>query len=397
MSHRADRYWWAYVAGGLVGVALAVAMAIVYIADISKRGGVTDSARNAALAGIIAFFLVPSIGIIRAGRTSAARDGWLLRLKLFAALVAALALCVALVSVFFLEIFTFSAVAYSMWQVALAAILALFSTMCLAVSRTRRKHWRLRQRFIEGNASLIPEAGFVPDTGDVFDVSREPLVLAWRSAPLIRMYNLVISIVLLCAAACATLIMILASPGQKIWSLPTDSAQGVILGVASSQSYLVVLLSVPLTFFLLLILRNRLKIIEATDVGIRFQPLIGRVRLMRWHDIRMLQVDGQNSAIEDKPRSFALYDEHASVIAWHEWESESGLLKPEGITWDEMWALSRELVDVIYQRTGLTPRTFTRSLQRGVGLDSEHARRQAEEGEGVDEVDEVDEGQDAYS
>ena len=289
--------------------------------------------------------------------------------------------------------FALSMVASSIEQAAFAILIALFSLVFVVLGLAILKSWRTRRQAITGDVWLLPESRIVPETEDVFDVSREPLVLVWRSGP---PFLQIVSFGVFCVNVTAVLLMTAAPLIQHIWTPPADSPMGVVLNEAPRDSFMMaVLLWMPVFVVIALKLRNRLVIIEATSDGIRYQPLVGKVRLMRWHYMRLLEVDESKSRTGTMSQSFALYDDQRHVISWLEWGSTLDIVQPEGITWDEMWALSRELVDVIYQRTGLTPRTFTKSLQRGIGVDSEHARWQTEEAGEVGEVGEVDEGPDA--
>lgn len=273
-----------------------------------------------------------------------------------AAGVALLALSLLMVTVYLRAIFIFGVSFDPAFQGAIAIMIALFSLGFVAFCKAERERWHKRLQSIAGEVWVMPESRIVPATEDVFDVSREPLVLVWRSkSPFRFMIRLTSNWIHMGA-----LLLIMVMPLSPMITLMFPTSR-----VLTISEPAVVLLSYPCYFILARMLRIRFVIIEALSDGIRYQPLVGKVRLMRWHDMRLLEVEEIKSSSGVVSRSFALFDNHRNVISWLEWGSQRDVVQPEGITWDELWALSRELVDVIYQRTGLTPRTFTKSLQRG--------------------------------
>ncbi|MGH2514295.1 MAG: hypothetical protein ACRDHP_01430 [Ktedonobacterales bacterium] len=249
-------------------------------------------------------------------------------------------------------------------QIGASAVFVLFALAYALYGLVGRRRWHRRRQAIEGDRLAVLEARIAPDVAEVFDVSRETLVLPWRaSAP----YGNLFTNVLFCAAGSIYIVSVLAPLAERVWSPPLDSLAGMMLDEVVRQPYLVAILWTPIYFILARFLRDRLTIIEATDDGIRFQPVLGHVRFARWQDFRLLEVAEQSRKRAGGTfvtRSYGLYSQR-HIFTWVEWGSRLDLLQPEGITWDEMWALSRELVDVIYQRTGLTPRTFNESLQQG--------------------------------
>jgi hypothetical protein len=265
------------------------------------------------------------------------------------------------------------------WTLILSAVMiAAFSLAFIGLGLSARKRWRLRRQAIEGDPLAVPESKVFPDVNEVFDISREPLTLPWRvGSPFRRAF----ASVFLGASTSVVLLGIFAPLAERVWSPLADSPLAVILDIASQQPLLVIVFWIPIYCPVVWLLRNRLVIIEATGDGIRFQPLVGRIFVMRWQDVRLFEVEeperkrGHSGAVI---HSYALYDRRR-MISWNEWGTRLDLLQPEGITWDEMWALSRELVDVIYQRTGLTPRTFYQSLQRGPVDAPEQSGWEAEE------------------
>jgi hypothetical protein len=275
-----------------------------------------------------------------------------------------------------------SAAALSIWGIFFAGLAAL---LALGLAGQGVRGWRRMQRrdqALHGDSSALPESSIQPDATDVFDVAHEPLVLAWRMQQsssglptsstqtiFLRLAG-VLSIWLI--AIGTTLVLhrwfpsFASSPLGKWLSGDTFPIPGSVL--------LVTLLGPIITAAIWRLSRRRLTsdqliIVEAIGDGIRFQPINGSMRLMRWEDMRLLEVEDQRYNRSWKvfvTRFYALYDQQQAVTTWVEWSAkEVQVPQPDDVTWDDLWALSRELVDVIYQRTGLVPRTFTKSLQRG--------------------------------
>jgi hypothetical protein len=229
-----------------------------------------------------------------------------------------------------------------------------------------------RDQVRHSDRNALPESTIQPDATDVVDVAHEPLVLVWRlqeassgwptstaNAIFWRVAGglsgwLVVSGALV---VCSRWFPALASSTLIPWGIVTVA----VLGSVSTAVIARLFRAGQLT-------GNQLTSVEAIGDGIRFQPITGSVRLMRWEDMRLLEVEEQqyvHSGDTFVTRFYALYDRQQGIISWVEWAAkEVRVPQPEGVSWDDRWALSRELVDVIYQRTGLVPRTFSKSLQR---------------------------------
>lgn len=84
---------------------------------------------------------------------------------------------------------------------------------------------------------------------------------------------------------------------------------------------------------------------EADTEGIRWHAVLGAPRMLRWHDIRLVEVAGARQNPE-----YIVYGERGS-IRW-----------PSGYTYGEQPYRTYAILDLIAAKTGLTPRTFARKL-----------------------------------
>ena len=310
MSYRADRHWWAYLLGALMESAIGVAL--------------------------------PTWGLNLLFSTGRIPGAYAVSGQIFA-------------GVAFLLAFAHTLRGVSGWY------------------RMRRRHWAL-----EGDMSAMSASIIEPDATDVFDVASEPLVLVWRSGqPLSASHTSTAQMILARAAVVVTFWFVVITSPLVLYRWAPALAASALAAWGPGYSWFIIasvlgislsLVSAIISGVISRMVGDRLAIIEAVGEGIRFQPIIGRVSFMRWQDMRLLEVEELRRKRSDDTLitcSYTLYDYHRRVISWIERGSKFNPVQPEGITWDEIWALSRELVDVIYQRTDLIPRTFSKSLQRG--------------------------------
>lgn len=91
----------------------------------------------------------------------------------------------------------------------------------------------------------------------------------------------------------------------------------------------------------------------ADDEGVREVRRVGRTRLVRWSEARLLEVREPNWGQSDLSYVYALYSTR-TYAAWHWPKAQTEA--PLAATRDESNARSRALLAVIEERTGLVPR-----------------------------------------
>ncbi|GEM_PF-3192138 len=239
------------------------------------------------------------------------------------------------------------------------ALVSLILALTLAIaSRNALSRNRKRWKALHGNLYDIPESNVTIDTKNVADTSNGDFIVSWRAAHTGQAIGYVCLRICLFLAPVASLVVpSIVSHNPNPFS-PMPAYTNLAVQIAEAVVLIVVGLAYLLLYFLL---RNRHVTLRATEEGIVRKPLIGRRRMIRWNEARLLEVTvtERNMAYQ---RSYALYSERR-MISWEEAYRPKGTFVQDGISVLDAAERNQQLINMIVARTGLTPRTFSPLLQ----------------------------------
>ena len=223
------------------------------------------------------------------------------------------------------------------------ALLLLVSAVVVAIRSLRaRARMRRRHAAIAGDQAAVPYAFDIPYPDAPPDVATEPLSLRWPAYASWRPGRARLAL----AGGMAVLVI-----GAVIVTVP------FLLSFASASPIHDDLISFTLTAFASLgaisyICARALRHaygspthMEADAEGIRWHAVLGAARVLRWHEIHLIEVAGARQNPE-----YIVYGERG----WIRW--------PSGYTYGEQPHRTYAVLDLIAAKTGLTPRTFARKL-----------------------------------
>jgi hypothetical protein len=241
-------------------------------------------------------------------------------------------------------------------------LLLLLTALVLAFMSVRARYRaRMRRSVFRGMQDAIPMSRLTVHPEAAPDVATEPLVLEWivsartklARGQLLVLHGLLLLATLVLSEAYLALVLREEHPTG-----PSDVPR--ILTIAG-----MVLVAV-LTVVLLGIIGRALPTlfgrpfgITASDGGIMAKTMFGSNRRLRWEDMRLLEV-----ATSRTPggRQFFLQGGRVT-ISWSNVEANSRDFRPHGMTAEEMTVRVQAMLDLINARTGLAPRTFTKTLR----------------------------------
>jgi hypothetical protein len=197
----------------------------------------------------------------------------------------------------------------------------------------------------------------------------EPIELTWWATALSRrFYTAVFAIFGVVFGSLATVFICILYIGvTKQSTKPISPIEYAIVGLAGVFLVGVCMVPVVIVAVLLPAKRGRRYWVKTSDEGITSQPQVGRQRSMCWDEMRLLEVADS---------SFSLYGRNA-IIQWYNTGPTD--MVETGTTDEEFSKRHQMLLAMIAARTGLIPRTFSRSLQRGQADTPEHSGLEAEE------------------
>ncbi len=246
------------------------------------------------------------------------------------------------------------------------AFAAFFLVMALAmaiVSVRARARARRRAVALRGHLDAMPLARLTADPAKAPDVSTEPLVLSWRSTKSVRFAQgpLLILYALLALVSVGAPLIIM---GMGLVSNPVPDALHILVALAM----LAMLVLLALLVILIVVVARYVPTlfgrpygVTANDEGVAYRTEFGGNRFLPWSDMRLLEVSSTGHA-QLAVRRFRLYGSRVRV-AWSDGRSSVTHFEPDGISAEEMARRQRGLLDLIAARTGLLPRTFSRTLR----------------------------------
>jgi hypothetical protein len=236
----------------------------------------------------------------------------------------------------------------------------------LAVSLRDWRRMRRRWAALRGDLSAMPLSRFIPDASKVPDVSAKPLELSWRatrSSAYVYGAGILIEVLV-------SLVVLVGLPAWLWFVLITGKLAPLTFDPGNLAAYAYLILG-PIGGVVLVIVTVRLLPwlfgrpfgLAATTSGIEQRTELGGKRSLRWEDMRLFEVE--TAGLADTVAADRFYCVHGgrSRVQWRDPPGQAGQHKPVGITADEMARRHTLLLNLIYARTGLAPRTLTKSLQ----------------------------------
>lgn len=219
--------------------------------------------------------------------------------------------------------------------------------------------WRTRRTALLSDESAIPLARSLAMSAEPQDVSHQGLELLWSAtrgqqwlaAPL----TLVLAFLDLGMLALSVVVIMTGLFGSKT-SLPAALRDVLLAGIAlvivATTALVVQLMRLMPTYF------GQPYGVVASDAGLECRTEFGRRFTVAWGDARLFEVESRGGG-----RVFHLYGAH-QIATWRVPAPSSSGFEPAGISGPEMALRLDALTALIVARTGLAPRTFTRSLAR---------------------------------
>jgi hypothetical protein len=236
----------------------------------------------------------------------------------------------------------------------------------------KRRHHRTRLAALHGDSNAMPIASMHPDPTVAPDLANKPLDLWWRTSTASRILyipllglQVVVALLSIGVTIFGQLAPIFLPPQRPAYELHTPPQPMSVSEIA----WRVALASVAVAALVFLgvlhacaapYLVGRPFGLSAIDVGINARTEWGSRVHMAWEEMRLLEVvKGDAQA----PRRFALYAP-GKRIDWAEYTAGlGGQYAPVDITSSEMTLRQAALLSLIAERTNLTPRTLTKTLE----------------------------------
>ena len=257
-------------------------------------------------------------------------------------------------------------------------IFILAAVLTIRESFRSHDHYRSRLAALHGDLDAIPLANIAVHADNVPNVAAEPLELMWHATRLwgriFTIYHAIIYVLL-----GGTWLVILLSMVYAIYLLATtkpiqpltfDFITVMSLAMVAVGS-ITLLLGLPLAIGIIGRYwprdHGRPFGLSASSEGITYVPGVGRRRLIRWEDMRLLEEKTTIGSYTQKEyRSYQLYGRDA-IAEWQDAPPSAWVIVGTvGMTSGEYGARHLALLDLIAARTGLTPRTFD-TARRGRG------------------------------
>lgn len=239
-----------------------------------------------------------------------------------------------------------------------------------------RTRYRMRVAAMNGQPDAMPLVR--PDIArgapaDAPDLRGAPLSLTWRATTIARivtipLFGFFVAVFLGIAGVLVYLLMMVATTPavSSVWL----GAQLLIYG------FLVILCAgcVSLAGLLVVFMSQLFRVqgITATDDGITYYPPYGRSRLLRWEDMRLLELAMPTRNSSSNPNTYILHGVNAAA-EWSE-PTYKNAFATYGATNDELERRQQALLDLIAARTGLQPRSCDRELWENYSAPQRKAR-----------------------
>jgi hypothetical protein len=217
--------------------------------------------------------------------------------------------------------------------------------------------FRLRLAAIGGEQGAIPRFEISVDPGRAPDVSTERLELLWRATRLTRRICTTIYVTFCILSGGAWLFALyaayLAATTKPLspWTFDLPTVEYVVPLIAV---FIACPLGVGIVTVGLPAVRGKPFGVSAGGDGITSYPKVGRSRLIRWEEMRLLEVATTDS-YSQQSHAFRLYGRDA-IAEWT--DNPPSRVYSLGMTKDEFLERHQALLDLIAARTGLVPRTF---------------------------------------
>lgn len=245
----------------------------------------------------------------------------------------------------------------------LAIVMFLFCLVLASAAVRGRRRARLRTEALHGNLDVMPVSLLVADARKAPDVSREPLVLSWRTN-MTQRYNsafvflhLALFLGFILALAWVALIIEFVKDVTHVQEESLLLA-GLLVGTVVYGLLMGILIRFLPTLY------GKPFGLAASDDGIAYRTVFGRESLIRWEEMKLLEVEQYGWSSVASIREFSLYAEGAGHVAT--WTDRSPTLNsefvPSGMSQAEMTVRLQALLHLINARTGLVPRTFSKAL-----------------------------------
>lgn len=251
---------------------------------------------------------------------------------------------------------------------ALAALLLtegmVIAVVGVSMSVRERRRFRQRKAALRGDMEAMPLVDFVPGRVSVPDLSSEPLVLLWSATRKTRFIEGPLQVVgVLIESAIPLFVVVGLSIGivtvpQKVFNPPDlatflEESAGFLGAVAALVGLALWLRGMPPYF-------GRPYGVMAIDDGIECRTQFGRRYLVRWHEVRLFEIEGPGRS-ELSDRRFRVYGERR-IAEWHDQPLKYHEYAPHEMTPAEMARRLDAMVEVIYARMRLAPRTLSKRL-----------------------------------
>lgn len=221
----------------------------------------------------------------------------------------------------------------------------LLLVMTLAVQSARHLgRFRRRRVAIQGDLSALPFRFLMPYSAEVTDIGGVPLELIWlsrvaehpRLARARVIWGLVVVVLALAMGLGLSVLLFSAPHKESTFYYLTAAFPTTYIGLG--RAYRVCARGIAQTF-------GAPKRMLANDDGVTWVPILGRTRVMRWHEMALLEISGDASS-----HCYVLYS-HEQALPW---SSDFIYLHAD----HRFYAM----LDLIRARTALVPYTFDKKL-----------------------------------